>query len=81
MNGRSLALYLDHIRQAAADAVEFVAELSKPEFVSDKRTQQAVVMSLIIIGEAPGKVMADHPDFAHEHSAVAWPQCAGCATG
>lgn len=44
--------YLDHMEQAAVDARSFIAGLSKDEFMADKRTQQAVVMSLIIIGEA-----------------------------
>ena len=72
MIGRSLALHLDHIRQASADAVAFEEGLTKSEFASDKRTQQAVVMSLIIIGESAGKVMAQHPEFARAHSAVPW---------
>lgn len=42
--------YLDHIRQAASDALIFVEGLSKEEFADDKRTQQAVIMSLVIIG-------------------------------
>lgn len=49
--------YLDHIQQAAADARSFVEGLVKDDFLADKRTQQAVIMSLIIIGEAATKVM------------------------
>lgn len=36
--------YLDHMQQAASDACDFVGNLSKAEFLQDKRTQQAVVM-------------------------------------
>lgn len=32
--------YLDHIRQAASDAISFVEGLSKDEFLEDRRTQQ-----------------------------------------
>ena len=42
--------YLDHMQQAAADACSFVEGLSREDFLVDKRTQQAVIMSLIIIG-------------------------------
>lgn len=59
--------YLDHIRQAASDAISFVEGLSKDEFLEDRRTQQAVVMSLIIIGEASTKIMDLHPDFTAVH--------------
>jgi len=41
--------YLDHIQQAATDACGFVEGLAKEDFLEDKRTQQAVIMSLIII--------------------------------
>lgn len=57
MSVNRLADYLDHMEQAATDACSFVDGLSKEEFLVDKRTQQAVIMSLIIIGEAATKVM------------------------
>ena len=57
MSGNRLPDYLDHIQQAAADACGFIDGLSKEDFLADKRTQSAVVMSLVIIGEAATKVM------------------------
>jgi uncharacterized protein with HEPN domain len=45
--------YLDQIWTAANDARGFVEGMSKEDFLADKRTQQAVVMSLVIIGEPP----------------------------
>lgn len=44
--------YLEHIQQATKDACYFVEGISKEDFLSDKRTQQAIIMSLVIIGEA-----------------------------
>lgn len=64
--------YLDHIQQAATDACSFLKGLSKDDFLEDKRTQQAVIMSLIIIGEAATKVMDAYPDFAQLHPEVPW---------
>ena len=64
--------YLDHMQQAASDACSFVEGLSKTEFLADKRTQQAVVMSLIIIGEAAAKVMDHYPEFVERHSDIPW---------
>ena len=72
MSESRLPDYLDHMHQAAADACSFVEGLSKAEFLSDKRTQQAVVMSLIIIGEAATKVMDRYLEFAGAHPAVPW---------
>ena len=72
MNENRLAGYLDHMQQAAADACAFVQGMTQGEFLGDKRTQQAVIMSLIIVGEAATKVMDSHADFAQEHPQVPW---------
>jgi len=64
--------YLDHIQQAAADARSFVEGLAKDDFLADKRTQQAVIMSLIIIGEAATKVMEGYAEFTQGHAEVPW---------
>ena len=64
--------YVAHMRLAAADACAFVDGMSKPDFLADKRTQQAVIMSLIVLGEAATKVMDRYPDFALRHSSIAW---------
>lgn len=72
MNENRLPDYLDHIQQAATDACSFIEGLSKTEFLDDKRTQQAVIMSLIIIGEAATKVMDSEPEFTEAHPEVPW---------
>jgi len=72
MSVNRLTDYLDHMQQAASDACCFVMGTSKAEFVDDKRTQQAVIMSLIIIGEASTKVMDRYPEFAQAHAEVPW---------
>lgn len=64
--------YLDHMRQAASDACSFIEGMSKHQFLTDKRTQQAVILSLIVIGEAATKVMDQHPEFASLHPAIPW---------
>ena len=64
--------YLDHIQQAAADACSFVKDLAKDDFLADKRTQQAVILSLIIIGEAATKVMDGYTGFTRIHGEVPW---------
>lgn len=64
--------YLDHMQQAASDACSFVEGLSREDFLEDKRTQQAVIMSLVIIGEAATKVMDGFSDFSETHPEVPW---------
>ncbi len=72
MSGNRLSDYLDHMQQAAADACAFVQGLSREDFLEDKRTQQAVIMSLIIIGEAATKVMEGYAEFTQTHAQVPW---------
>ncbi|MCB2263816.1 MAG: DUF86 domain-containing protein [Candidatus Thiosymbion ectosymbiont of Robbea hypermnestra] len=72
MNENRLSNYLEHIQQAAADARSFVEGLAKDDFLTDKRTQQAVIMSLIIIGEATAKVMDGYAEFTQAHVEVPW---------
>ncbi|PIQ11990.1 MAG: hypothetical protein CO125_03645 [Hydrogenophilales bacterium CG_4_9_14_3_um_filter_59_35] len=72
MSENRLPDYLDHVQQAATDACAFVEGLGKPNFLEDKRTQQAVIMSLIIIGEAATKVMDSYAEFTQAHPEVPW---------
>lgn len=72
MSDHRLPDYLDHIRQAAADACNFVEGLKKEEFLADKRTQQAVIMSLMIMGETTVKIMNQYPAFLERHPGIEW---------
>jgi uncharacterized protein with HEPN domain len=44
--------------------------LGKAHFLEDKRTQQAVIMSVVVIGEAATKVMDGHADFTQAHAEI-----------
>jgi uncharacterized protein with HEPN domain len=72
MSKNRLPDYLDHIHQAAVDARSFVEGLAKDDFLTDKRTQQAVIMSFVIIGEAATKVMDGYAEFTQTHTEVPW---------
>ncbi|MBZ9781781.1 DUF86 domain-containing protein [Pseudomonas sp. REP124] len=72
MTDHRLGDYLEHMRQAASDALIFVEDMGWEDFFDDKRTQQAVIMSLVIIGEAATKIMDGYPDFTSSHSRVPW---------
>ncbi len=72
MTVNRLADYLDHMRQAIADAQSFTEGMAQADFEQDRRTQQAVVMSLIVLGEAATKVMDQHSAFAAEHRQIPW---------
>jgi len=64
--------YLEHMAIAASDACGFVDGMSKSDFLGDKRTQQAVIMSLVIIGEAATKLMDRYSGFMDRHAEIPW---------
>jgi len=77
MNESRLSDYLEHIRQAATYACSFVEGQSKEDFLADRRTQQAVILSLLIIGEAATKLLQNHDNFLAEHPDVPWASMKG----
>jgi uncharacterized protein with HEPN domain len=64
--------YLEHIHKAAADIRDYVDGLDKAAFLEDRRTQQAVILNLLIIGEAAGRIMDRYPAYAADHPDVPW---------
>jgi uncharacterized protein with HEPN domain len=73
--------YLQHILDAINRALGYVAAMNVESFSRDTRTQDAVIRSIQIIGEAANKVRTADPEFAARHPQVPWVQCTGCATG
>jgi uncharacterized protein with HEPN domain len=59
--------YLGHMLEAATQACAYVEGIQKEDFLEDKKTQQAVVLNLILIGEEAAKLLKDHEDFALAH--------------
>jgi uncharacterized protein with HEPN domain len=72
MNEYRLLDYLNQMQDAAHNACSFIEGLGKEDFLEDKRTQQAVIMSLVIIGEAATKIMDNYAEFIQIHSAIPW---------
>ena len=66
MSKRSAKLYLDDILSSIANVEQYTKELSFEEFVYDRKTIDAVVRNLEIIGEAaknlPEKITAQYPN-------------------
>lgn len=64
--------YLEHMLEAARLACSYVEGLDRTDFLEDKRTQQAVILNLILIGEEATRILKDHEDFANQHPSVPW---------
>jgi uncharacterized protein with HEPN domain len=61
-----------HILEAATQAINFAEGMSKEGFLADKRTQQAIILNLVIIGEAATKLMDRYPETAALRLDVEW---------
>jgi len=72
MSENRLSDYLDHMLQAAQQACGYVEGIDKNDFFADKRTQQAVILNIVIIGEAATKLLQSHGDFLDRHPSLPW---------
>jgi uncharacterized protein with HEPN domain len=64
--------YLDHMLEAAQLASSYIVDMERDDFLGDKRTQQAGVMNLVIIGEAASRLLQDYADFIDQYPDVPW---------
>lgn len=69
--------YLEHMLEAARLALSYVAGLDRNVFLADKRTQQAVILNIVVIGEAATKISNEYPDFITQHTSVPWKNMKG----
>lgn len=81
MNGQQASSrhldYLDHMIEAIELIRSFTDGLEKADFLADRKTQQAVVLNIIVIGEAATKIAAECPDVVARNADVPWQQMRG----
>lgn len=63
---------LRHMREAAEQALTYTEGMERQDFLGDKRTQQAVILNLVIIGEAATKLMDQHTEVTDAHKHIEW---------
>lgn len=64
--------YLSHMIEAVALAQSYVEGMDKATFLDDRKTQQAVIMNIPIIGEAATKLAEKHLEFTSRHPQIPW---------
>jgi uncharacterized protein with HEPN domain len=67
-----IADYLQHILEAIDNIQDYTAGMDLDAFMADRKTRDAVIRNLEVIGEACNNVAKNHPTFASEHSTVPW---------
>jgi uncharacterized protein with HEPN domain len=76
-HGLRQADYLSHMLEAAILAQSYVEGLGKANFLGDKRTQQAVILNIMVIGEAATKLADEYPEFVSRFPEVEWKSMRG----
>lgn len=78
MNGDArLDSHVAHMLESVELALSYVEGLSQSDFLSDRKTQQAAILNLIVIGETAAKIERDFPAFAAAHSHIPWKSMRG----
>jgi len=72
-----LSDYLGHMLDALRLARSYTANQTKESFLEDRKTQQAVILNILIIGEAATKLANEYPEFVTQHPAFPWKQIRG----
>lgn len=77
MTSPRLQDYLLHMQEAAQQALSFVGGMSEVAFAADTRTQRAVILEIVVIGEASTRLLKEHAAFAGRHPEVPWADMKG----
>jgi len=77
MTRASIVLLIDQVKEAANLALSYVDGFSKIDFLADVKTQQAVTMNLIIVGEVASRILTKYADFARSHENLPWQEMKG----
>lgn len=64
--------YLDQMIESARLIGVYVDGMDDAAFGADRRTQQAVVLNLLALGEVATRVLQDHAAFADAHADIDW---------
>jgi len=64
--------WLEDMLKAARQACIYVDGMEREAFLADSRTQQAVAMNVLIIGEVAAKLIERYPERLAIHTGVPW---------
>lgn len=63
---------LDQMIESAGLIDDYVEGMDAAAFGADRRTQQAVMLNLLTLGEAATRVLQDHVAFVGQHADIDW---------
>ncbi|SEH85920.1 Uncharacterized conserved protein, contains HEPN domain [Rheinheimera pacifica] len=72
MTSERILTYVEQMLESVFLACSYIEGLEKSDFLADKKTQQAVVLNLLVLGETATKILQTQPDFASQHTDIPW---------
>ena len=69
--------YVEHILDAVKQARSYIEGTSKEAFLQDRKTQDAVILKILVIGEAAAQILDEHPEFSKTRPDIPWSQMKG----
>ncbi|MDQ0454412.1 HepT-like ribonuclease domain-containing protein [Rhizobium paknamense] len=70
----------DHLKRmisAVDETLSFISHMTEEEFRADSRTQMAVPMGFVLLGEEASRIQQRFPDFVQDHPAIPWMKIRG----
>lgn len=77
MSADRLLVWLEQMAESAELARAYVEGMDREAFFRDKRTQQAVILNLLVLGEIAAKLIESEGAFIAGHPAVPWANMKG----
>jgi uncharacterized protein with HEPN domain len=71
-DARRVSDYLGHVLEAIDNIQAYTEGLVRESYLSDRKTQDAVLRNLEVIGEACNNVVKHHAAFAAAYSHIPW---------
>ena len=69
--------YVEHILDATQQVRIYVSEVNNESFMQDRKTQDAVILKILVIGEGAAQILGEHGDFALQRTDIPWNQMKG----
>ena len=69
--------YIQLMLNAANQAINYIDGMTKDDFLADPKTQDAVIMKLLVIGELASQMLEEHAEIASVYPRIPWSQMKG----
>lgn len=69
--------YIELMLVTTVQAQSYVEGMAKEDFLADSKTQDAVILKLLVLGELATKLLDEHAEFVTSYPMIPWRQMKG----